>query len=44
MPSLSTDAGNLRDNYSITNSVIYDRVEVLKGATGLVNGIGYPSG
>lgn len=44
VPSLSTDAGNLRDNYSITNSVIYDRVEVLKGATGLVNGIGYPSG
>ncbi|MBV6287734.1 TonB-dependent siderophore receptor [Pseudomonas aegrilactucae] len=44
VPSLSTDAGNLRDNYSITNSVIYDRVEILKGATGLVNGIGYPSG
>ncbi len=44
MPSLSSDGGNIRDNYSITNSVIYDRVEVLKGATGLVNGAGYPSG
>jgi outer-membrane receptor for ferric coprogen and ferric-rhodotorulic acid len=44
LPSLSSDGGNVRDNYSITNSVIYDRVEVLKGATGLVNGAGYPSG
>ena len=44
IPSLSTDGGNVRDNYSIGNSLIYDRVEVLKGATGLVNGIGYPSG
>ncbi|MGE8497274.1 MAG: TonB-dependent siderophore receptor [Pseudomonas sp.] len=41
--SLSSDGGTLRDNYSIGNSLIYDRVEVLKGATGLVNGAGYPS-
>ncbi len=44
LPSLSSDGGNVRDNYSITNTVIYDRIEVLKGATGLVNGAGYPSG
>lgn len=44
LPSLSSDGGNVRDNYSITNSVVYDRIEVLKGATGLVNGVGYPSG
>ncbi|MBR8657354.1 TonB-dependent siderophore receptor [Achromobacter sp. Marseille-Q0513] len=44
LPSLSSDGGNVRDNYSITNSVVYDRIEVLKGATGLVNGAGYPSG
>lgn len=44
VPSLSTDGGNVRDNYSIGNSIIYDRVEVLKGATGLVNSAGYPSG
>lgn len=44
VPSLSTDAGNVRDNYSITNAAIYDRVEVLKGATGLLNGAGYPGG
>lgn len=44
VPSLSSDGGSLRDNYSIGNSLIYDRVEVLKGATGLVNGSGYPSG
>ena len=44
LPSLSSDGGNVRDNYSITNSIIYDRIEVLKGATGLVNGAGYPSG
>lgn len=43
VPSLSSDGGTLRDNYSIGNSLIYDRVEVLKGATGLVNGSGYPS-
>lgn len=43
VPSLSSDGGTLRDNYSIGNSLIYDRVEVLKGATGLVNGAGYPS-
>ena len=34
----------MRDNYSLTDSVIYDRVEILKGATGLVNGAGNPSG
>ena len=44
IPSLGTDGGNIRDNYSIGNTLIYDRIEVLKGATGLVNGIGYPSG
>lgn len=44
VPSLSSDGGSVRDNYSIGNSLIYDRVEVLKGATGLVNGSGYPSG
>ena len=44
LPSLSSDGGNVRDNYSITNTVIYDRIEILKGATGLVNGAGYPSG
>ena len=44
VPSLSTAGGNVRDNYSLTDSAIYDRVEVLKGATGLVNGAGYPSG
>ncbi|MGB9090117.1 MAG: TonB-dependent siderophore receptor [Pseudomonas farsensis] len=44
IPSLSSDGGNVRDNYSIGNSLIYDRIEVLKGATGLVNGVGYPSG
>ncbi|BAP43372.1 TonB-dependent siderophore receptor family protein 22 [Pseudomonas sp. StFLB209] len=44
VPSLPTDGGNVRDNYSIGNSVIYDRIEVLKGATGLVNSAGYPSG
>jgi len=44
VPSLSSDGGSLRDNYSIGNTIIYDRVEVLKGATGLVNGAGYPSG
>ena len=44
LPSLSSDGGNVRDNYSISSSVIYDRVEILKGATGLVNGAGYPSG
>ncbi|MFJ5446418.1 TonB-dependent siderophore receptor [Methylobacillus methanolivorans] len=44
VPSLSSDGGNVRDNYSITNAAIYDRVEVLKGATGLLNGAGYPSG
>lgn len=44
LPSLSSDGGAVRDNYSITNSVIYDRIEILKGATGLVNGAGYPSG
>lgn len=43
LPSLSTDGGNVRDNYSITNSAIYDRIEILKGATGLLNGAGYPS-
>jgi len=42
--SLSSAGGNVRDNYSITDSAIYDRVEILKGATGLVNGSGYPSG
>lgn len=44
VPSLSTAGGNVRDNYSLTDSAIYDRVEILKGATGLVNGAGYPSG
>ncbi len=44
VPSLSTAGGNVRDNYSITDAAIYDRVEILKGATGLVNGAGYPSG
>lgn len=44
LPSLSSDGGAVRDNYSITNSAIYDRIEILKGATGLVNGAGYPSG
>ncbi len=44
LPSLSSDGGNVRDNYSIGNSVIYDRIEILKGATGLLNGAGYPSG
>lgn len=44
VPSLSSEGGSLRDNYSIGDSLIYDRVEVLKGATGLVNGTGYPSG
>ncbi|MGE8464725.1 TonB-dependent siderophore receptor [Pseudomonas putida] len=44
VPSLSSDGGSLRDNYSIGNSLVYDRVEVLKGATGLVNGSGNPSG
>lgn len=44
VPSLSTAGGNVRDNYSITDAAIYDRVEILKGATGLVNGTGYPSG
>jgi iron complex outermembrane receptor protein/outer membrane receptor for ferric coprogen and ferric-rhodotorulic acid len=44
VPSLSSDGGSLRDNYSIGNSLVYDRVEVLKGATGLVNGAGNPSG
>lgn len=44
VPSLSTDAGNVRDNYSITNTAIYDRVEILKGATGLLNGAGFPGG
>lgn len=43
IPSLSSDGGTVRDNYSIGNSLIYDRIEVLKGATGLVNGAGYPS-
>ncbi|THF66160.1 TonB-dependent siderophore receptor [Pseudothauera nasutitermitis] len=42
--SLATAGGNVRDNYSIADSAIYDRVEVLKGATGLVNGAGLPSG
>lgn len=44
IPSLSTDGGNVRDNYSIANLAIYDRIEILKGATGLINGAGYPSG
>ncbi len=44
VPSLATAGGNVRDNYSLTDSAIYDRVEILKGATGLVNGAGYPSG
>jgi len=44
VPSLSSAGGNVRDNYSLTDSAIYDRVEILKGATGLVNGAGYPSG
>ncbi|MFT3966295.1 MAG: TonB-dependent siderophore receptor [Sphingobium sp.] len=44
VPSLSSGGGNVRDNYSIADSAIYDRIEVLKGATGLVNGAGYPSG
>ncbi|MFP3515530.1 TonB-dependent siderophore receptor [Pseudomonas sp. SIMBA_077] len=44
VPSLSSDGGSLRDNYSIGDSLIYDRIEVLKGATGLVNGSGNPSG
>ncbi len=44
LPSLSSDGGAVRDNYSISNSAIYDRIEILKGATGLVNGAGYPSG
>ncbi|MCV2218854.1 TonB-dependent siderophore receptor [Thauera sp. Sel9] len=44
VPSLSSAGGNVRDNYSITDSTIYDRVEILKGATGLVNGAGNPSG
>ncbi len=44
VPSLSSDGGSLRDNYSIGNSLVYDRIEVLKGATGLVNGSGNPSG
>lgn len=44
IPSLSSAGGNVRDNYSITDSAIYDRVEILKGATGLANGAGYPSG
>ncbi|MFC4622204.1 TonB-dependent siderophore receptor [Comamonas nitrativorans] len=44
IPSLSSAGGNVRDNYSLTDSAIYDRVEILKGATGLVNGVGEPSG
>ncbi len=44
VPSLSTNGNNVRDNYSITDAAIYDRVEILKGATGLVNGAGYPAG
>lgn len=44
VPSLSSDGGSLRDNYSIGDSLVYDRIEVLKGATGLVNGSGNPSG
>ncbi len=44
LPSLSSDGGNVRDNYSLSSSVMYDRIEVLKGATGLVNGVGHPSG
>ncbi len=44
VPSLSSDGGSLRDNYSIGASLVYDRIEVLKGATGLVNGAGNPSG
>lgn len=44
VPSLSSAGGNVRDNYSLSDSVIYDRVEILKGATGLVNGVGDPSG
>jgi iron complex outermembrane receptor protein/outer membrane receptor for ferric coprogen and ferric-rhodotorulic acid len=44
VPSLSSAGGNVRDNYSLTDSAIYDRVEILKGATGLVNGVGDPSG
>lgn len=44
LPSLSSDGGNVRDNYSLSSSVMYDRIDILKGATGLVNGAGYPSG
>lgn len=44
VPSLSSAGGNVRDNYSITDAAMYDRVEILKGATGLVNGAGNPSG
>lgn len=44
VPSLSSDGGNVRDNYSIMDSAIYDRVEILKGAAGLVSGAGYPAG
>lgn len=44
IPSLSTDGGNVRDNYSIASMAMYDRIEILKGATGLLNGAGMPSG
>ncbi len=40
VPSLSSEGGNLRNNCSIADSVIYDRIEILEGATGLLSGAG----
>ncbi|UVL59910.1 TonB-dependent siderophore receptor [Pseudomonas sp. B21-032] len=43
LPSLSTNAP-LRDNYGLIGTAIYDRIEILRGSAGLLNGTGYPSG
>ncbi|MDN7141910.1 TonB-dependent siderophore receptor [Pseudomonas sp. JQ170] len=43
LPSLSTNAP-LRDNYGLIGTAIYDRIEVLRGSAGLLNGTGFPSG
>ncbi|WP_183014876.1 TonB-dependent receptor [Achromobacter sp. UMC46] len=43
LPSLSTSDGSW-DTFSTTSTAIYDRIEVVRGASGLLNGTGYPSG
>lgn len=40
---VSLDSSNLSQDLLVTNMAIYDRVEIVRGATGLVQGAGNPS-